>query len=403
MMSVQIDRTTAEFKANFSKLKALYENHAMQMTNILNASFRKCKCGQHEKTKQENRRLYTWIYEVTSNMDQYGCKTAQRIHWILNQLDDFPKCQICNSPIIDPKQFKTIQTGYRPFCCNACAKKSASIKSKHTRFSKNDGKYFSDESLKKQKQTFIDHYGVDHNMKCKEGLKAYADGVEKKYGEGIRNVFQAKAVIDKLEQTKFERYGDKKWNNAEQARLTYKNRPQEEKDKQQQSFRKASLEHYGVEHPMKDHSICVKAQKNRRNRCYCIDGYYFDSMAEFCFYVCCRDFGIEIQCHPILKTIMYYDKLGKMHQYFPDFFIPSINRLVEIKGSQFFKDRNESSSLIDLYGKSDIGASRSEAKYECMRANNVLIISTSRYSLYERRVKRKYGNRWIKSHKIVSK
>lgn len=336
-------------------------------------------------------------------MDQFKCGIAQRIHWILNDLTEFPQCKICGKLITDPKQFKNISTGYRSFCCNKCGKTAGSVKSKQTRFSKNNGKYFSDETIERQKRTFISHYGVDHNMKCDEGLKAYRVGVEKKYGTGIVNPFQAKSVIEKIETTKLNRYGDAKFNNIEQAQITLKNRSQTDIDAQWNSFKKTSLEHYGVDHPMKHQDVCTKSIKNRTHSRYCIDNQYFDSKSEFCFYVCCRDFGIKIQCHPTDKALQYVDNSGKKHRYFPDFFIPSINRLVEIKGNQFFKNHDESLSLIDLYCKNNINHNLNKAKHKCMIENNVLIISTRRYVHYERRVKRKYGNAWIKQHKMLPK
>lgn len=154
---------------------------------------------------------------------------------------------------------------------------------------------------------------------------------------------------------------------------------------------------------MKHQDVCTKSIKNRTHSRYCIDNQYFDSKSEFCFYVCCRDFGINIQCHPMDKAIYYVDNSGKKHRYFPDFFIPSINRLVEIKGNQFFKNHDESLSLIDLYCENDISHNVAESKHKCMIENNVLIISTHRYIHYERRVKRKYGNQWIKQHKMLPK
>ena len=84
----------------------------------------------------------------------------------------------------------------------------------------------------------MSHYGVDHNMKCDEGLKAYRAGVEKKYGTGIVNPFQAKSVIEKIETTKLNRYGDAKFNNIEQAQITLKNRSQNDIDAQWNSFKK---------------------------------------------------------------------------------------------------------------------------------------------------------------------
>ena len=90
-----------------TKLKALFDKSPSQIANILNSAARKCKCSQHEKAKKENRELCSWLHEATSHLDaKYSIQ--QRVHWVLNGLEDFPKCIVCGKPIDDPKKFKNI-------------------------------------------------------------------------------------------------------------------------------------------------------------------------------------------------------------------------------------------------------------------------------------------------------
>ena len=91
-----------------NQLRELVERSPKQVTNILDSASKTCKSGQHEKHKQTYRDLHRWIYDATRNLDIYGCKTAQRIHWILNDLHDFPRCVECGKPICDPNRFKSI-------------------------------------------------------------------------------------------------------------------------------------------------------------------------------------------------------------------------------------------------------------------------------------------------------
>lgn len=84
---------------------------------------------------------------------------------------------------------------------------------------------------------------------------------------------------------------------------------------------------------MKHYDVYAKAMKNRKSGRYVIDGYVFESKPEFCFYVCCRDFDIAIECHPVDRTITYINATGNTHVYFPDFYVLSIGRLVKIKGN----------------------------------------------------------------------
>jgi len=63
-------------------------------------------------------------------------------------------------------------------------------KSLNTRHQKYNGRYESEESSAKRKQSFIDHYGVDNNMKSEEGMQAYIDSIRHKYGDNtIVSVF----------------------------------------------------------------------------------------------------------------------------------------------------------------------------------------------------------------------
>ena len=391
-----------EYETMLNQLRQLYQNSSKQATNILNSAARVCRCGQHEKSKQKNRALYKWLYSVTSCLDKYNCSTLQRAHWILNSLKEFPKCIVCGSPIDDPHQFKGMIHGYNEFCSKRCAKLHGGKVNKANRLKKNNGKYFSNEEMEKARQSFISHYGVDNNMKSEKGKKEYKDAIEKKYGKGIVNVYQVPEKKAKIKKTKLDRYGDENWNNRKKSVETFKNRTKEQKAEQQRNHRRKCLSHFGVEHQAKDPSILKKILSNRRNGCYVIDGHTFDSKPEFCFYVCCRNFGIDVVCHPLEKVIKYVDANGKSHMYCPDFYVPSIDRLVEIKGSHFFKGGDESKGLFQRFGKED-GSKKIEMKWQAMVENNVLVISTNRYVHYERWVKRHYGNKWISSFKKLTK
>ena len=384
-----------------AKLKALVLRSPKQVANILNSASRMCKCGQHEKAKQENRALCHWLYAATSHLDS-KYSTQQRIHWVLNQLRDFPKCIVCGKLIDDPKKFKGIKQGYSPFCSNTCAKKCSCAEGKKTRLKKNNGKYFSNESLQKAKSSFMEDYGVDNNMKSDKGKKEYRDAVEMKYGKGITNVWQTDIAKKQIKKTKLNKHGDENWNNPLKSAQTFKSKPKQFKDDVALRRKKTCIKHFGVEFPSQSPMIMRKILSNRRNRCYTIDGHSFDSFPEFCFYVCCRDFGIEVQCHPLDKAIEYFDAKGKKHIYYPDFYLPKANQVVEVKGDHFFESKDPSKSMVDLFNEDD-GSRKAESKQKAMADNNVLVITSRRYMLYQRRVKRKYGTKWIKSHKVCNK
>ena len=126
---------------------------------------------------------------------------------------------------------------------------------------------------------------------------------------------------------------------------TLKHKPKKQREDELKARRARFLKKYGVDHPAKLPWVHQKIMRSRKNRCYFIDGNWFDSLPEFCFYVVCRDFGIEVQCHPHEKTLAYFDASGKIHHYYPDFYLPKLDRIVEIKGSHFFEGKDETKSL----------------------------------------------------------
>ena len=382
-----------------SQLEVLARRSIHQIANILRSSAQKCCCGQHEKQKYHHRKLYFWLLDATKHLDKYNCSIQQRVHWVLNSLEDFPKCIECGKPIDSPKQFKSISKGYSCFCSVKCAKHHGGKTNSIRRRKNNNGSYFSQEEMLKAKQTFIDHYGADNNMKSEKGKEELRYSIQKKYGQHIANVFQLEEKKLKIKQTKLRRHGDENYNNKEKAARTKLDRYGDRHYRNPNQAKQTCIQRYNVDHPMKVQKICQKAVANKKHSAYEIDGHCFDSCPEFCFYVCCRDFNIEVQCHPIDKAIEYLDNNGKKHMYYPDFYIPKIERLVEIKGDHFFKDKDPSKPLAaGVFGIED-GSNKSECKFNAMMDNNVIVLSSKRYRLYEKRVVLKYGRKWINQHK----
>jgi len=85
----------------------------------------------------------------------------------------------------------------------------------------------------------------------------------------------------------------------------------------------------------------------------------------------------------------------KEHRYYPDFQIG--NTLVEIKGSHLI-DKN-TGMLIYPYKYSDHLKQVLVAKSECMRANNVFILTTEEMKDVIDYVKYRYGRGYLKSFK----
>lgn len=372
-----------------SQLDQILAKSPKQFSNIINHS-------------SELAKLKNWIIQSTPKLDSSRSLT-ERIYWIINGIQDFPRCQNkkCNQHLTDLKSFRGLNLGYKKFCCKKCSNSDPLVRSKNkaSRYEKNGGKYFSEASIEKARQAFIQHYGVDNNMKSKEGIREYQDALERKYGVGIRNQWQRSEIIFKAKQTRLDRYGSETWNNPEKTKATKKKNHGSENyynlDKAIQTF----LRNYGVEFPMQNPEIARKSQQNRKARSmYELDGFKFDSYPEMCFYIYYRDHGIPIDCHPKDKTIQYFDKNGYVHTYYPDFYLPHLGYLVEIKGNNHFRDKDPTKEMISLKGPEYDHVEQS--KQACMKEYGVMLVTSDDYSFYVRYAQRTYGHQCLSTFRV---
>ena len=143
--------------------------------------------------------LYKWIIEKTNHFSiDYKYKLKQRIHWILNDLHEFPKCNNpeCNKILDDPKYFKNINIGYVHHCCSKCINNDPNVR-------------------QQIKNTCIQKYGTNCSLHGKEASLKTLQTIKAHYGKEITNVFQAKEVISKIANIK-SNYNEKQKNNISQ-------------------------------------------------------------------------------------------------------------------------------------------------------------------------------------------
>lgn len=146
----------------------------------------------------------------------------------------------------------------------------------------------SEEVKQKSKASFIRHYGVDNNMKSKEGLKAYQDAMQKKYGEGIISNFQLESTKEKSRKTKLRRHGDENYVNVDKMKQTKLERHGDPDYNNQEKFVKTMNERYGVDSPQQCPSIRAKSGYR-----YVYNGVRFDSGPEIAYYIWLSDNNIE--------------------------------------------------------------------------------------------------------------
>ena len=231
----------------------------------------------------------------------------------------------------------------------------------------------------KRTSTMLSRYGVEtpakiqgHGDKCaKTKLARYGSATYNNRDKANQTITARYGSIDawhdniqeKIASTKLQRYGSKTYNNREKAACT-------------------SVTRYGVRTPIQHKPIGDKAHYK-----YTYDGIKFDSSYDLAYYIWLTDHDVAFEYNPALCFEYEFD--GKIHYYNPDFKVG--NRLIELKGLQFFKDKNVNGPMVNPYNHA-LDALY-EAKHQCMMANNVDIITDC--SEYENYVAQTYGRDYI--------
>jgi hypothetical protein len=155
------------------------------------------------------------------------------------------------------------------------------------------------------------------SKKCKDlyVTKRTEEEVFKKYE--VCNVYQSEEIKLKCRKTKLEKYGDEKYQNREQ-------------------IEKTNLMRYGSKTPLKNIEIQLKTQKNgilskKFKNLWYQGSYELDFLTKY------YDNFSDIKRGPTIKYILD----GNMKNYYSDFYIPSLNLIIEIKNSYLLKrDQN---------------------------------------------------------------
>lgn len=387
-----------------------------------------------EKFKDIVQQLHIWLSFLDNDnysFEDYGF--SEIIHLILNGITSFPLCEICGNSISSPKMFASYgfmkgctrkcsmahkaksfkqtcldtygvehyiqnKEAYEKYCdkleehhgvrnsfqlesskkqIKATKKKNYgdenyvnAEKAKQTRHSRYDGKWESDESKTQRKMSFIDHYGVDNNMKSPKGLKAYEDAIEKKYGKGIRNISQVASVKQKKIDTCQKNFG-----------VDY---PQQSPIVQKKTQEKC-IQKYGYANAIQSPEVRRKAKSK-----YFYNDIFFDSAPELAYYIWLIDNYYEFEYHPNISFKYEYD--GQICMYQPDFNVNG--ELIEIKGDHFFK---EDGTMQNPYDHSRDAIA--EAKHQCMIKNNVKILRHKDYIVFIKYVKQTYGASYLQQFK----
>ena len=296
-------------------------------------------CEECGKCCQDFKGLATHLrYEKIKSRDYYD-------KWIKS-----PENGICKHCGKETK-FWNLNHGYREYCSNRCSRDSMEVKNKISITNKHKAK----KSLEKRKQTCLEKYGVDNVRKSKNVIKATKQSKLEKYGDenytnleknkqtclekyGVEYVLQSKKVREKGKQTCRKKYNDKNYNNRKKFKKTCLNKFGVETPFKSSNIKEKSkqtcLKHFNVEYPMQNQYIHNKQQITAclAKKYKYTEIFYRGSFEE--------DFlNLYYSIFPDIqnaKSIRYLFK-EKQKIYHPDFFIPSLNLIIEIKNSYLAK------------------------------------------------------------------
>lgn len=220
------------------------------------------------------------------NRKGLGCHIGSKHHtknyydmWLKEENESF--CKICKKET----QFINLKTGYRQTCSKKC---------NFILFSNIFDNSDQESILIKRKQTCLEKYGVE-------------------------NVYQSKEIKEKCKKIHLEKLG-------------VENPSQSEKIKKKKE--QTCLKNHGVKYGQQNKEIFEKTQKTRWNlKKYKDTNIYYRGTYEFDFLENFYDKYPDIENG---KGIKYFFE-DNQHYYFPDFYIPSLNLIVEVKNSYLVK------------------------------------------------------------------
>lgn len=269
------------------------------------------ECGQ----------TYKIIGSLARHIKQKHNSEQYMIKWI-READD-GKCKICGKET----QFQNFVRFYQKTCSKECNFK---LRSKNMS---------SNERQEKIKKTNLKKYGVEYPMQSSILLKQMNNISLEKYG--VSNVFQSEIIKEKCKQTKLKKYGDEKFKNWKKHKQTnlkkygcewaLSNKEIREKSKNTMKLK------YGVEHQSQNENIHKKQMfTGKRIKKYKDTDIWYQGTFELDFLE--KYFNkFEIRKAHSIK----YKFNNKNKYYHPDFYIPFLNLIVEIKNSYYAKrDKN---------------------------------------------------------------
>lgn len=274
------------------------------------------------------------IIEYTHFLDNNVPMNVRSWH-LINGIESIGICKQCK---INATKFNNNKWGYLDYCSVKCQRNSETVCEKLSEaIQKKYGEgivnpFQATEVKERIKNTMLKKYGVDHNLKSQQVKDKIKTNNIEKYG--VENYVQTDEYRKKYRKKMLERYGVEHFSQTNE----FKN-----------SARKTFLRRYGVEHPMKNaefvENVLRKIHKFKdftlpSGSIVKLQGYetyaltkllekYDESEIIFSKKEICKKVGF----------IEYFDFNNVKRTYFPDFYIEKENLLIEVKSVWTF-DKN---------------------------------------------------------------
>ena len=396
------------------ELKTIVKFHCFNVAQILNA--------------KKNKHLLDYVNDWCKFMDadQHKYKIITKVWYTLNKIPNFVRCKNarCNREI--HKDIVRLADPGLQYCNCKCLYTDDNHKEHLSKTIKSFSAEKKELKAKRRKATCKKLYG-DENWrnapKARQTLQA-------KYGKGIVSIFQVPEIRQQVREANIKKYGVPSYTQTKECQEKIANTCYErygesryaKTNECKERVKTTCLQKYGSMNPIGNEKVQDKSKQTCRLKYGCNFSsqspdiqrkqkrkYYveltkffpesdevlkFDSLAELAFYIHMRRSNQKVEQQP--NVFFEYQFDGNIYRYFPDFKVGT--KFYEIKGNQFFKNKDPNERMICPYRYKNWSdaeylhmCDKYEAKHQCMLANNVIILTSKDYDRFIDEMKEQYG------------
>lgn len=301
----------------------------------------------------------------------------EKIYWLFNNIHSYPICAgTCNKPI---KKFSSFNVGYLTKFCYKCSKQHIFSKMKAANLLKygNENPFASELGKCEIKKTNLERYGAESSLSNKEVREKVKKTNLEKYGHinpfgsseikskiketnlfrfGVENVFASVEVQNKIKETNLKKYNSNWFTSSNIGKKLIREATKQNLGVEnpfsslqiREKIKQTMIKKYGVENPMQYSLFINKAIQTRLQKYgvkYCLQSPNFSNSFRF-KHIIINNVEYLYQGYELvaIKELLNTNrqfvnsrkevpniKYSNNKIYFPDFFLPQENLVIEIK------------------------------------------------------------------------